>query len=136
MKKNIIKITSLAFTVMLFASCTPRIIGSWDIQKFETLKAGEQSISLNNIGTIEFHKNGTGTKNINYSILGISHSDPNSFTWKWSENKFVTLEGEGSDITKTWIIIANKKKFQKWKSTDGANQVQTLELKKQQVKVK
>ena len=124
------KITVIVFATILFTSCAPRIVGTWNVQKFETVKAGEQGTSLGNIGTVQFNKNGTGIKNIHYTVLGVTNSDENPFTWKWTENKFVTIEGKGSEFTKTWIIMTNKKKFQKWKSTDGANQIQTIELKR------
>lgn len=124
------KIAIIALATMLFTSCAPRMAGTWNVQRFETSKAGEQGVSLNNIGTVHFNKNGTGEKNVNYTVLGVTHSDQNPFSWKWTDGKFVTIEGENSDFAKTWIIMTNKKKFQKWKSTDGSNQIQTLELKK------
>ena len=66
---------------------------------------------------------------MDYSLLGISAKDETPFEWSATDD-FVTIESENSEIAKTWIYIENKGKFQKWQSTDGDNQVQTLELTK------
>lgn len=87
-------------------------------------------MALSNIGTIQFIKNGTGNKNINYTALGVTHNDQQPFKWTWSDDKYVTIEGDTSAFAKTWIIMSNKRKFQKWKSTDGTNNIQIIELKK------
>mgnify|MGYP006163342349 FL=1 len=51
---------TLALVAILFlTSCSEKIVGTWNVQKFETIKPGEQNISLNNIGTITFNKNNT-----------------------------------------------------------------------------
>ena len=69
-------------------------------------------------------------KNLNYSVLGIQRDDKLPFKWTWNDGKYISIESNGSDFSKTWIIMTNKKKFQKWKSTDGTNNVQIIELKK------
>ena len=74
--------------------------------------------------------NGSGEKNLNYSVLGIQRDDKLPFKWTWNDGKYISIESNGSDFSKTWIIMTNKKKFQKWKSTDGTNNVQIIELKK------
>ncbi len=130
MKQKILNITLLAISVSLFASCSHKLVGTWTVQRFETTQPGQQGVSLKNIRTVHFNKNGTGEKNINYSALGITHSDQNPFKWIWNDGKYMTIEGEGSELSKTWIIMFNKKKFQKWKSTDGTNNIQIIELKK------
>lgn len=119
------------FCLLLFltASCSHRLVGTWNVQKYEQKTPGVEGMLVNNIGTITFDKNGTGEKNLNYSLLGISAKDVTPFEWSATE-QFVTIEGENSEIAKTWIYIENKGKFQKWQSTDGANNVQTLELNK------
>jgi hypothetical protein len=49
--------------------------------------------------------------------------------FKWTAtDQYVTIESSNSDFDKTWIIFKNKAKFQQWKSTDGKNQIQVLEL--------
>lgn len=74
--------------------------------------------------------NGSGEKNLNYSVLGIQRDDKLPFKWTWNDGKYISIESNGSDFSKTWIIMTNKKKYQKWKSTDGTNNVQIIELKK------
>lgn len=121
------------FTIaMLFfcSSCSPRLVGTWTVQKYERKTPGERGMSVSNIGTITFKRNGSGEKNLDYSLLGVSSTNGIPFEWSATE-EFVTIEGDDSDLTKTWIYIENDRKFQKWQSTDGANNVQTLELKKQ-----
>lgn len=111
-------------------SCSPQIVGTWTVQKYERLTPGEQGTTLSNIGTMTFDKNNTGTKKLDYTVLGIEQSDSAPFTWSTTEN-YITIEGDDSEIAKTWIYLETKNNFQKWKSTDGENNVQTLELVKE-----
>ncbi|WP_281541617.1 lipocalin family protein [Maribacter aestuarii] len=129
MKTNTI-LATLTFSLFLFASCSPKLVGTWNVEKYERSTPGEQGMSVSNIGTITFNKNGTGTKNLDYSLLGVSKKDATPFTWSTTE-QFITIEGDESEFTKTWIYIENKSDYQKWQSTDGANNVQTLELVKE-----
>ena len=126
MKKNFLSIC-IAFIALV--SCSPKLTGTWNIDKYETTKPGEQTVSMNNIGTMTFKKNGDGEKNISYTIFGRTRTDNSRFGW-YSTGPYVGIESPGSDFSKTWIIITNKRKEQKWKSTDGANGVQILELSK------
>ncbi|MBS1559074.1 MAG: hypothetical protein JST69_10155 [Bacteroidetes bacterium] len=130
MKAKVIRIAILFLTTVFFSSCAHRMVGTWTVQRFETMSPGQQGVSFSNIGTMQFTGNGKGVKNLNYSVLGVSHNDQIPFTWEWSNAKYVTIKSEGSDLSKTWIIMTDKKKFQKWKSTDGSNNVHILELKK------
>jgi hypothetical protein len=129
MKTNTI-LAALTFSLFLFASCSPKLVGTWNVEKYERSTPGEQGMSVSNIGTITFNKNGTGTKNLDYSLLGVSKKDATPFTWSTTE-QFITIEGDESEFSKTWIYIENKSDYQKWQSTDGANNVQTLELVKE-----
>ena len=121
----------LCFLILfVLSSCSHRLVGTWNVEKYEKMTPGEEGMAVSNIGTITFDKNGTGEKNLDYSLLGISAKDVTPFKWSSTEN-FVTIEGENSEIAKSWIYMENKKSFQKWQSTDGSNNVQTLELAKQ-----
>ncbi len=80
---------------------------------------------------MQFNKNGSGEKNLIYSVLGITCNDQIPFKWNWNDNKYISIESKGSEFAKTWIIITNKKKYQNWKSTDGSNNIQIIEIKKQ-----
>jgi hypothetical protein len=123
-------IFTLSFVAVLFlTSCSEKIVGTWNVQKFETIKPGEQNISLSNIGTITFNKNNTGEKSLYYNVLGVETKDDVPFKWNLNE-PYITIESENSTIAKTWILIENNRKSQKWKSTDGSNEIQTLELTK------
>lgn len=114
---------------VLFTSCADRLVGSWTVQRFETTSPGQQGVKLTNIGTVEFKGDGSGVKKISYSAMGVTTNDLSPFKWKATEGKYVTIESDASALAKTWIVMENKKKFQKWKSTEGSN-IQTIELKK------
>lgn len=114
----------------LFSSCSHRLVGTWTVQKYQTVTPGDQSTTLSNIGTMTFDKDNSGRKQLDYKVLGLQRNDTAPFEWEATE-KFVTIKGESSELTKTWIYIENKSKFQKWQSTDGSNKVQTLELVKE-----
>ena len=53
--------------------------------------------------------NGSGEKNLNYSVLGIQRDDKLPFKWTWNDGKYISIESNGSDFSKTWIIMTNKK---------------------------
>ncbi|MDO5608325.1 MAG: hypothetical protein Q4G08_07725 [Capnocytophaga sp.] len=128
-KKYFLPLT-LMITTFLLTSCSHRMVGTWTVQRYETTAPGEQAVSLSNIGTMTFKRNGSGEKNLNYSVLSIQRDDQQPFRWSWDNDQYITIEGKGSELAKTWIIMENKRKSQKWKSTDGGNRIQTLELKK------
>lgn len=130
MKRNVVNILAVGLGMVFLISCSPRLVGTWTVVRFEHTKPGQQGVALKNIGNISFDKNGRGEKNINYTALGVTYSDQHPFQWKWDDGKYVTIEGQDSDFSKTWIIMTNKKKFQKWKSTDGTNNIQIIELQK------
>ena len=130
MKKKTIQLCVMAAVIIFTSSCSQRIVGTWTVQRYETLTPGQPGVALSNIGTVEFKPNGTGEKNLSYTVLGITRNDQSPFKWNWSADKYVSINSDGSDFSKTWIIVQNKKKFQKWKSTDGTNAVQVIELKK------
>lgn len=119
----------VALMVLVMISCSPKLTGTWNIARYETTEPGQQAVSLNNIGTITFRKNGEGEKNISYTIFGRQKTDNSKFGWH-ATGPYVGIESPNSEFSKTWIITTNKRKEQKWKSTDGANRVQVLELKK------
>ena len=125
-----LKLSAFVIATTLLTSCSQRMVGTWTVQRYETTTPGQQGVALSNIGTMQFKGNGSGEKNLNYSVLGIQRDDKLPFNWTWNDGKYISIESNGSDFSKTWIIMTNKKKFQKWKSTDGTNNVQIIELKK------
>ena len=127
-KVTITGISSFVLSTYFVTSCSHRLSGTWAVQRYEEVTPGKQGVALSNIGAIQFKSKGTGEKNINYTILGINKANNLSFKWNCDTGSIVSIESEGSDMAKTWIIITNKKKFQKWKSTDVANKVQIMEF--------
>lgn len=125
--KNTIRIFSVLFLALILSSCTHRLVGTWTIEKYETTKPGQQGVVLNNIGSMTFMKNGSGFNNINYSIFDVVTSDNSAFIWSTTD-KYVTIAGDSSSFSKSWIYIQNKPNHQIWKSTDGNDKVHILEL--------
>lgn len=129
--KRIMSSALVAVFVLSLASCSQKFTGTWSIANYESTSEDGQNIKVNNIGDITFKKNSTGSKKINYSLFENKVEDYSTFDWSKSENgESITIKGEGSQLNKTWLIIKDEKKYQKWKSTDGGNTVQVLELKK------
>lgn len=129
MKTRIFTILAVLFLGVFFSSCSHRLVGAWAVQNYETVEPGKDGVSAKNVGTMTFQRNGKGTKELTFSMLGIRKEDKTPFTWS-VDNNFLTISGVGSDFAKTWIIVENKSKYQKLISTDGANQVQIIELAK------
>ncbi len=129
MRSNPIKLLSLLVVAFIFVSCSHRLSGKWNVN-YETTSPGAQTVSLTNIGTMNFNSNGTGEKQLNYSVMGIQKQDNSPFTWKWEDGKYVEIKSDNSEFAKTWIVIENKRNLQRWKSTDGGSNVQIIELRK------
>jgi hypothetical protein len=113
---------------LLITSCSPKLTGTWTVQRYESAAPGQNGISVSNIGTMTFKRNGSGEKMLNFQALGIRKEDRLPFKWVQVDPSYITIDSKGSDFSKTWIIMENKRKFQKWTSTDGSNTVQVLEL--------
>ncbi len=132
MKKKLFYLSLLYLGAFTITSCSHRLVGTWNVASYETETQGQQSIKLNNIGTMSFKSNNRGEKNLSYQVFQITREDKLPFRWVASD-QFVTIDGDKdqSDFVKTWIIVDDKRKYQRWRSTDGQNQVQTIELTKQ-----
>ncbi|MDR1584591.1 MAG: hypothetical protein LBS07_00245 [Prevotellaceae bacterium] len=130
MKKFFILFCLIAPGVIPGSLFSQRLTGSWDIVAFQTLRVGEPGYTLSDIGNITFYKDNSGESNINYSLMGVEKNEQTPFKWTVSQ-KFIAIEGQESDFTRTWIIMENKSSRQKWQATDGKHTIYTLELKKQ-----
>ena len=128
MKKRL-QFAALMMVLMVFASCSQGITGTWKIVNYEERTTGKSTVSLANIGTMTFNKDGSGTKEISYSIMGIPMQDNLPFTWK-QEGNTVTISGDESEFAKAWIVLEAKRKSQIWKSTDGTDEIHRLTLTK------
>lgn len=130
---NLFLLLALPF---LLSSCATRPIGTWYVESFEIVNTGlsQNSTKVRDIGTFTFRRNGRGEKNISYSLMGMpAKVDNMAFTWT-ANRRFVTMEGGGSEFSRSWIRIRNRWRYQKWKTTDGGNQVKVLELSKRKPK--
>lgn len=129
MKNRIFTISAVLFIVIFFSSCSHRLVGTWNVVNYETVEPGKEGVSAKNIGTITFQRNGNGTKELTFGMSVNRIEDLTPFSWTVN-NDFLTISGQESEIAKTWIIVENKSKYQKLKSTDGSTQVQIIELAK------
>lgn len=127
MKKNIF-ITAIFFAIV-FTSCAPKLVGIWKIDRYETTMPGSQTIELNDIGSLTLKKDGSGEKNIQYNVSGVNKTDNTPFGWH-ATGPYLGIESPGSDFSRTWIIVTNKRKQQKWRSSDHVTGTQILELSK------
>jgi len=121
----------LLFVAVSLVSCSPSIVNSWNIDKYEVINEKGQSTTSNNIGTISFDTDGKGIKDINYNVFQNDYSDKSQFNYELHEDYIIIKsagEEQESNLNKTWIIVSDKSKKQVWKSTDGQQSVQVLEL--------
>ncbi len=122
------------FSALFITSCSPKLAGTWNVDRYEVDNQKGQNITTRNAGEIVLNKNGTGEKNINYSMFQNEFSDLQEFRWNMQGKDLITITSTNSykksDFDKTWIMVTNSKKKQVWKSTDGKNSVQILELSK------
>lgn len=129
--KNILFVAALA---LILSSCSQKIVGTWNVDRYEVDNQKGQNFTTRNAGELTINKNGTGEKNVSYNMFQNEFSDLQSFRWNLQGDDVITIRStdsyKKSDFDKTWIITTNTKKKQIWRSTDGKNAVQTLELSK------
>lgn len=118
-----------AFFIFLLTGCTNSLVHTWNIDKFETVRENGENSTYNNIGTITLNKNKTGNNNL--SIKEVDYIDKAGFKWE-EKNGYIILKGvdnqASSRLFKAWIVTTHKSKKQVWKSTNGKNDIQILEL--------
>ncbi len=127
--KKVKLVLAAVMVTALFMSCSQGIVGTWSIQKYESTVPDQQVVILSNVGTISFDRNGTGEKEVSYTVFDLTKTDNSPFTWTITDN-FITIVSDGSEFSKTWIQVENQKDYQYLTSTDGQNRVQILELRK------
>ncbi|MDT0676296.1 hypothetical protein [Autumnicola musiva] len=122
------------FCSLLIISCSPNVVGTWNIDRYEVDNQKGQNFTTRNAGKLVINKNGTGEKNVEYNMFQSEFSDVQDFKWIMQGDDLMTITSknptEDSEFDKTWIMVTNKKKEQLWKSTDGKNSVQILKLSK------
>jgi hypothetical protein len=110
-----------------------RLRGTWKIANYGVERPETRSLTAGvatDFGSITFNKDGSGSVD-NASIFDNFTSRSGQFNFKWSNTEnIVVIRGEGANFSKSWIVVTNKKDQQLWKSTDGANEVNTLELRR------
>ena len=114
--------------LFILSSCSDKIVGKWNIVRYEKGNPGNPDVKVQNIGTMTFKGNKTGEKEITFGILQNNISNSTPFNWSSTDN-FITIN-ENSEFGKTWVRVENKRSVQVLTSTNGKNIVQTLELRK------
>lgn len=124
------KSAALLLCGLLLPACSdPKLVGEWKVSSLEIVKPGQETVQVQHIGTFTFNSDGTGRRNIKYSVLGQPYADTLGFRWS-IKDKYLTLEGDSTQIAKVWIMEEDGRFEQRWKSTNGRGQVQTLQLEK------
>lgn len=129
-----VRIGTFLLLATLLASCSAqkkfhrRLTGTWNIVKYEQEFPNGEHQNSSDLGTITFHKNGSGDNDIAVLTRGLSKADNSDFSWKNTEDE-VTIISRNTFLAKSWIVVRNKRTQQIWKSTTQAN-VQTMELHK------
>ncbi|MBX2890291.1 MAG: hypothetical protein KF734_05150 [Saprospiraceae bacterium] len=140
--KKITPVLLLAFAMLAIGCASPtkqfskRLRGTWQVANYDVERPNTRSASasVTDFGSITFNKNGTGSlenPSIFDNLTSGSRNSAGRYDFRWSNTEnIVVLKEEGSIISKSWIVITNKKSQQVWKSTDGTNQVKTIELRR------
>lgn len=121
---------------VIFVACSAQkklagqVSGEWVIEYYENKKPDESSATMTNIGSITFHKDGSGSKSISYSIMGSDYVDSKSFQWNNTDNTVTITGHDESMISKSWIVLKSSSKSQDWRSTDSQGNVQIMKLRK------
>ena len=122
-------VITLFINAAMLTSCSNKLVGTWIIQRYDIVIPEQKSVSFYNIGFMRFEEDGTGSNNIIYDISGVKIVDRMPFKWKATDNN-ITIISKGSEFCRKWRLLENKRRSQKWETTNDSNQVQTLELTK------
>jgi hypothetical protein len=112
-----------------------RLRGTWTVSSYGVESPTARSTGAPSVfGTITFNKDWSGSvenPSIFDNLTSRATSTGGKYLFRWSNTEnIVVIRSEGSNVSKSWIVVTNKKDHQVWKSTDGANEVNTIELKR------
>lgn len=132
--KFLLQISALMLVLVLFASCSAqrrfqrRLIGNWNVERYEQLFPSGQKEEFRSVGTIRFNTNGTGENDLSILTRNVRQPGDRGFNWINTEAS-VTITSNNTYLAKAWIVIQNKGSYQVWKST-SQTVVQTMELRR------
>lgn len=118
---------------LVFTSCSPKIVGNWNVDRYEIDNYKGKNLTARNAGEIVLRKNGTGEKNLSIEMFNKDPNETENFRWELKNQILRIYDGsskQSTDFAKSWIIVTNKNNKQVWKSTDGSNSIQVIELSK------
>lgn len=137
MKNTTMQALFAASVIFLLSACagaskqfSKRLEGTWQIVQYKTeIQEMQRTTAFPPYRSITFMKKGRGRVAANTQYADEKGGQGFDFEWNNTDNT-VTMRGFDTEFARSWIVMENKKSSQIWKSTDGANGVQTLELKK------
>ncbi len=130
MKLWIIVVAALFLTFCsLQGRLESKLTNEWRIERFEQREAGEETVVIENAGTITLSSGGRGSQSFTTAIVHAGSSAASDFTWKNSE-RAVTIKTEDAEYPKVWIVVEPGRTKQLWYSTDSKGNLQIMELKK------
>ena len=114
---------------------TKRLRGTWTVASYGVESPTARSTGAPSVfGTITFNKDWSGSvenASIFDNLTSRAATTGGKYLFRWSNTEnIVVIRSEGSTASKSWIVVTNKKDRQVWKSTDGNNEVNTIELKR------
>ena len=118
-----------AFLLLMLTSCAPALNGVWTVEQLKKETRVVESLNLQNLGTLTFQKDGTGTKSVSYYEDNKLQYDNRPFEWIKQADNTIRIISPFSDFNGTWNIITDQADFQKW-SRMGSRGNQTIELRK------
>lgn len=133
-RNRLFQLGAFALLISLLTSCTAqkrfqrRLIGTWQVERYEQLyPSGQREVSPN-VGTVTFRRNGGGDNDLPVLTRALRTPDANRFSWKNTAEEVTIISGN-TFLAKSWIVMRNRRTHQIWKSTTQAV-VQTMELRK------
>ncbi len=139
MKKSKHWILAFGVIVLALSGCASttkkfsrRLQGTWQIASYNVERPSVRSAAAppSDFGTITFNKDKTGSLE-NPSIFGNIARSTQGYRFQWNNTEnLVVIKAENAEVSKSWIVMTDKKDQQVWKSTDGANAVHTIELRR------
>lgn len=133
--KRFVPVFLLAVSAAFLSGCSAekkfanRLTGQWQIARYDVNDARISAQAFTSLGTITFHKNHKGEVDIKDIFTQSRRTGVRQIEWSNTANS-VTIRGEDPELAKAWIVVTNKKSTQLWKSTDGFNRIQEIELKR------
>jgi len=134
MKRNLFTLILLTGFIIL-SSCsaqrqlTSKMVGDWNIDKYEIRSPGGERAVIENAGTINFSGGSQGSQTFTTAIIHAGSDAQKEFTWE-NTTRTISIKSASSEYPKNWIVVKDGKRKQQWYSTDDTGNVQVMHLSK------